>query len=696
MAKSQSKQPASAIAPAEPPLNIDDLTERAIAKFAARSRDEYSREEVKQVVAGLDLAKLRPTRKVPRLLIRRLKFTGTKTLGGVDSAIDYDQTFKSGVNALIIEDNLVGKSSVLKTIKFAMTGSDDEYDSEVRRWIKEIWLQFSLDDKPYTILLARREDGLHGRLAPGDHECPIEKVPKAAASRGFYHRGDAEVQQALDSFFVQEFGLATLGWNRANASGDGGSIEVWAKWTTYFQALRIPDDDHTYLLCKPEYANQDLVLFSAFLGLHLSEPLNQLSMDSAALRKQKAFSDEQAAELTKKKEELAKKRTALRQQLAALDAEQARRMKVITGGNLAQQLVEAQGKYVEVNAEVKEIEEQSKTLSSQAQQATATARRLREQIDLSRLLTGLDVKICPNCARGIEAGAVQREKESHQCRLCVRPVPAADEDEEAVLEAAAKNFDQQATELKARVAEVNRELVTARKQAENAQSLTETLQKTINEGVTKGLPTPEENDKRGKLHEEIGGINQEIAGIDRTLSGGSAENHERKGKIIEKVQVVLKEEADLRNQEIERRLNELATEVIKALRADQITGIKCYATGKVKLTKHGELVSFSGIKNPGERYRAKLALFLAMMRLGCEAGIGRHPGLLLLDQLGTSELVTSDLEASAAALRRIEEQFSDRVQIICFTTKAEFRAATVPDKVYGHRVVGKDGKKYAF
>ena len=191
--------------------------------------------------------------------------------------------------------------------------------------------------------------------------------------------------------------------------------------------------------------------------------------------------------------------------------------------------------YQAAEARRKEIEEQAKTLSSQAQQATATARRLREQIDLSRLLTGLDVKICPNCARGIEAAAVEREKDSHQCRLCVRPVPAADEDEEAVLQAAAKDYDQQAAQLKARAAEVNRDLAAARKRAENAQSLTETLQKTINEGVTKGLPTPEENDKRGKLHEEIGGINQEIAGIERALSGGSAENHERKGKIIEKV-----------------------------------------------------------------------------------------------------------------------------------------------------------------
>lgn|GEM_PF-2038390 len=697
MAKTAKKKDEAAAVPSDQPLSIDDITERTLGRFAAKAREDIPRDEVRQVVAGLNLAKIQPPRKVPRLVVRRLKFKGVKTLEGNESAIDYDQPFQTGVNVLVIEDNLVGKSSILKTIKFALTGNDEEYDQEIRRWITDIWLQFSLDDRPYTVLLARREDGLHGRLVSGDHDCPIDKVPKASAAKGFYHRGEAEVQQALESFFVREFGLASLGWNQASPARDGGSIKVWASWLTYFHALRIPDDNHAYLLCKPEYANQDQLLFSAFLGLHLSEPLNQLSMESAAIRKRKEFTEEQAREIAAKKEGLSKRRTAIRQQLAALDAEQARRLEVITGGDLAAQLVEAQGKFVEGSAEVAEIEEQLRTLTSQMQQSTATARRLREQIDLSRELTGLEVRICPNCARRIDSEAMQRETETHQCRLCVRPVPSAREDEAATLEAAARDYDQRAADLKGRIAEVNHDLAEARNKAEGLHSLTETLRTTIKESVTKGLPTREEAERRARLHEEIGGINQEIADIDRSLEGGGrSEDHDQRAKIIEKVQLVLKEEADQRNRDIETRLNELATEVIKALRADQISGVKCYPTGVVKLTKNEEFVAFSKIMNPGERYRAKLALFLAMMRLGCEAGVGRHPGFLMLDQLGAAEMVPPDLQASAAALKRIEDEYSDRVQILCFTAKSEFRQATVAGKVYGHRIVGANGKKYAF
>ena len=210
------------------------------------------------------------------------------------------------------------------------------------------------------------------------------------------------------------------------------------------------------------------------------------------------------------------------------------------------------------------------------------------------------------------------------------------------------------------------------------------------------LTSPEELERRGKIHEEIGEINYENKGLEQSMLEFSTVHHEHRAKILDKVREVIREEADERNRELEMRLKRTGEDVIMALGAEQITGIKCHPTGVVKLTKNGDDISFSKIMNPGERYRAKLALFLAMMRLGCEAGIGKHPGFLMLDQLGGAEMVPEDLKALAAALRRIEQEFSGRVQIICFTARPEFREATVPSKVYGHQGKVENGKKYAF
>jgi hypothetical protein len=79
----------------------------------------------------------------------------------------------------------------------------------------------------------------------------------------------------------------------------------------------------------------------------------------------------------------------------------------------------------------------------------------------------------------------------------------------------------------------------------------------------------------------------------------------------------------------------------------------------------------------------KLAFFLAMMRLGRVKGAGRHPGFLMIDQPGSDEIVDADFAALARVLREIDQAFSAELQIICFTARPQFGAATAQEKVYG-------------
>ncbi len=680
-----------------PPLSIDDITDRAYAKFSARSREDISRGDVREVVAGLDLGKLRPSRQVPRLVVRRLRITGTKRpVGQKPSAINYDQEFAPGVNVILIEHNLVGKSSILKTIKFALTGDDEDYDADVREWIREVWLEFTLDDREYTILLARRENGLHGMLVPGRKGCPIEEVPPAESALGFYNKGPEEIQTGLREFFVHEFGLATLGWNQAHRSGDGRSSECWASWRTFFHALRIPDDNHTYLLCRPDpgIGNQELLLFSAFLGLHLIEPLNKLSMEASAIRKSTAAKEENAEKSAERIAELNRRRRELQAELNALDDDLQRRLSVLLGGDLSQKIVETEVELATADAEVKLLQEQLQNLTIQMCQQRANARRLREQIELSCELSGIEVRLCPHCTQGIEAAAVEREKKVHKCRVCSKQVPQAPEEEAEILEAVAVQCEQRADALQANYEDVSEQIVEARQAADVARRRAEATRRGPTGGITADTLT-QDNERRGALNRQIGGIEQELSTLTHPTEPGAGDP-ETRAKIIDKVQEVLKAEADLKNATIQHRLNEIAQPVIAAMQAHEIGGITCSPMGVVRLTKSGKPIAFGKIMNPGERFRAKLALFLAMMQLSCDAGFGRHPGFLLIDQLGGPEVVAPDLRASAAALKRIDEDFGEKVQIICCTARTEFAKATAEEKIYGPTVSGPGDKEYAF
>lgn len=680
-----------------PALNTDDITDRAFARFGSKLRGQFARGDVREVVASLDLRKLRPSQKVPRLVVRWLRFTGTKTpTGKKASAIDYTRTFAPGVNVVVIEDNLVGKSTILKTIKFALTGDDGDYDDDVKGWIKDIWLRFTLDDREFTILLARREDGLHGALVPGEKDCVIEDIPAGESSIGFRCKGAEDIQEELRSFFIHEFKLATMGWTQAHPSKDGRASECWVTWQTFFQALRIPDDDHNYLLCRPDpgLGNQEQLLFSAFLGLHLIEPLNQLSMEASSIKKKSAAKEEDTDKIAERKRKLNRQRKDLQTQLTALDDDLNRRLSVLLGGDLSLQIVEAEAELAAADVEVKGLEDQLQNMKTQVLQQRATARRLREQIALSGELSGIEVSLCPHCTQGINAAAVDREREFSKCRVCAKALPEAPEEEAAILEGAAVQFEQRASAIQAGQDEVNEQLTDARKAAEAARHRAQTLRSAPKKGVSPEDLT-RDNEARASLNRQIGAIDHELATLERS-SDPEAGEREKRAKIIERVQIVLKEEADTKNEAIQKRLNELVQPVVAALRANEIGGVNCSPMGVVRLTKGGKQISFTKIKNPGERFRAKLALYLAMMQLGCEPGFGRHPGFLLIDQLGTAEIVPVDLEASAVALKHIDDNFGEKVQIICCTARPEFKKATAATKIYGPTAAEPRGKKYAF
>ncbi len=675
-------------------LNQPSHLVETISKAVHESCKKYdiTRAEVETIVGDLNLHKTLPG-KVPRLVVRRLRFQGVKTLDGATSQIDYDQTFESGVNFLLIEHNLVGKSTVFKTIKFALTGNDDDYDAVVRQWLHEIWLEFTLGDSDYTVLLSRHDDGLRGKLATGRHQCRIDELPQSA-SVIFDYQGNADIQTALQDFFFSKFALPTLGWNQATTGYRGGNTDVTASWRTYFQALRVPDDNHSYLLSK--HANQDGLLFSAFLGLTWNEPLNQLSMAASSIKKRIQAYDEEPTDSANAKRELHQQLADALAEIKQIEETQSTRLAALTDPHPIERLTEVNAQIVAASSAVDDYKAQRDNLKTKMQTWNARARRLREQIMIGRALTGLNVTFCPNCDHRVAPEEVKREEDGNSCRLCDHPVGAGNESDLEAIQASAENCEKRAKQMKAEMQAVNAHIRANNSQIENCIKERERLKETIKSRIAVELPTALEKENLGTLHQTIGRIEQQLATLENEDEGQSLTMDRRQVYLIDKVKKHLQEHATCLNREIHQRLAELVMEIVTALQANQISGLNCSPMGAVKLTKNGQQIPFSGIKNPGERYRVKLAVLLALIRLGSETEYGRHPGLLMLDQLGATEMVSKDLRALAASLNTIDESYSDSVQIIAFTSCSEFRNATDPAKVYGHRVEGDDGKLYAF
>lgn len=73
----------------------------------------------------------------------------------------------------------------------------------------------------------------------------------------------------------------------------------------------------------------------------------------------------------------------------------------------------------------------------------------------------------------------------------------------------------------------------------------------------------------------------------------------------------------------------------------------------------------------------RIATLLALLRVGKETGVGRHPGLLLLDSAGAQETIDVDLAEVLSQLKDICDETPD-LQVITATAKRDLATAVIP------------------
>jgi hypothetical protein len=604
-------------APAERPT----LTQPALAKLAYEKlgpvvKKQVTEQEVLAAISRIEFADLACKVKVPRLLVTRLRFSGEVCLSGKKPRpFTYDQTFLPGVNVILVQKNGAGKSSILKTIKFALTGDDGEYDDGVRSWIENIWLHFNLDSQPYTTLLSKVDGVWHGMLADREECRPLGEALEDVVRRNKRLVGTKAIQEALGKFFFQHYALASLGWTRKNPQNESQISECEASWRTYFQALRVKDDDHKYLLCGPEpaLAHQDSLLFTAYLGLQFAEPINRISVETSLIEKARGANEDEAAELREKKARLEEEQRELQRQITTLEARQSARMDAFLSGDATVRLAEIEAKRQREDAQILACQDRIRSLASEAQRERADAQRLRTLIELRRQFTGLDVTICPRCAKPVSEHAIGREQTSYECRLCSEPAGDASAQGAERMEAKAQECLKRAEGIQQLHTEASQRLRQLQNEKERDGSTADVLRQAARLGAQSARPTEEEKAESSRLNREFGKFTQQIWDIDQELAPSSDSTEPRKKtNILNVIKAALTEEAEVRNQATLARLSEITTGVINAIGAKEFTALQFSAVGKITFIKNDSTISFTALNNPGERFRVKLAVLLAL------------------------------------------------------------------------------------
>ncbi len=95
-----------------------------------------------------------PVASTPKhFLLKRIRITGTKTIEGVESPIDFEwKDLDSGVWAILSDENLRGKSSIIQIVRGCLRGNlSNSVQADVYKWLRSVEMDFRIDEQDFRL-----------------------------------------------------------------------------------------------------------------------------------------------------------------------------------------------------------------------------------------------------------------------------------------------------------------------------------------------------------------------------------------------------------------------------------------------------------------------------------------------------------------------------------------------------------------
>lgn len=635
------------------------------ARIAARGK--VPAERVRNVFAtyGLPLvstpARLRPLR------IRRLRVAGVRT-GEIDPGpFDSELMFDNGVTALVAS-NFRGKTSVLELVTWCLRGTPRELGVGVRAWLTALDLDVEVAGQPLgfrldlsqgsiasaVVLSAPDVDRLAGRRT-ADGPAEVTTLLRAA--------NDASFGEQVQALMMDRLDLHPL-VNSVNGTGTQTH-----GWPSYYAAIYLQAGGDRTLLGDQSFGGLAGRLLQVFLDLPATSVLTRVkTARDIRMAEDETRTAAARAAVTARADERAAVDNALataRAHLSSLDP-------MPMGPSLTELAAEARARAGQV-ADAQEGWNEAEALHRAArrtrQQDAKDLNDVTESLTARLLFHGLNPQVCPRCDQDIADERREQERTAHACAVCARPVQGADADREDVIaEARARLEGSTAIEAKALAAleAVERDLSdkTAAlqdcqerlRQAQSASDLLERL--AAQEAVTR---------LEGALS------------VLPSLPDVVADPAEAEAiAVLKAAAAVLDDDSKTAADEVFQELNTEIALLGRQFGIDSLERVEINRAGQLKVFKDGGAQDWFKNQPAGGRLRLRIAVVIALLRVGARHQISTHPGLLLIDSPKAEEV--QDLNAHTLVSELSELARAEGLQIIITTTDAVLAHDVLPSE----------------
>ncbi|MEZ7498175.1 hypothetical protein QO200_05420 [Flavobacterium sp. Arc3] len=636
------------------------------------------------------------------LSLTYISFNGEKSTTEKQSysgnQINFEQEIQSGIN-IWIADNLKGKSSVLKVIKYALTGNNS-LKPNIKKWIKHIIINFKIGNKHYTIYL-NTEGRLNAFLLNGTFKKPNE-IEDHKDQIIIQAKSETEYQEKIQDFFFKQFSYYSLKWTQKSSSKDSNELlESSASWSTYFKSIFLESKDSASLI----FGGQEKKVFEMLMGLELTYPINRLGLKKDMLNdkkgKQNLFSKMDIKQISIDKQNLELDLDILNKQLETLKDEKPISInKLYSDYNIILKEIELTNKIsldyennnhllrklfnslgskrssneVELNRIKKEIEKINKQIIS-----------IEEYLDIGIFFSNLDIKHCPSCNHTVSEHKKRTQTEEHKCTLCNEGVEESEIDKEVYndkidrLKSLKLKFIEESNILIEDIKVINLKYDEENKKIVNLEAKRIELKDTIllNEdlrkiekliNIEKGKITPD-NLKRENIIKEKAIIEYKISELDKSTQKPKLSiDFDKQIKLLDTAIIKLNSLRYKIGENILKRLSELMLSEINDFGLKSITEIKISEKFEIQYKQDGDFISFNNIAE-GEQLRAKIAFYLSLIQLDIEKNFGRHTRFLIIDSPSKEEADANFLNGLSSVLKSIEERYGDELQILIGTAE---------------------------
>ncbi|SFU15513.1 hypothetical protein SAMN05444141_11141 [Pseudovibrio denitrificans] len=610
---------------------------KAVAKKIGRPA-----KEVNETLARYSIEPAGAAPSARPLRVVRVAFSGSKTIDEQEVPFDFEWDVDSnGVWGILAEENLVGKSSILQVILWALRGRSKSLTATVKNWIQHVDVTFRVDERYLRVTFDVEDEDPSGNIAFGSSA-------ETAINREF--DGTEEFQEIMQEFMLSGLGLEPIPASQVAAGRIIAYDDGWAAYTGAF----LTDADSDAII--GEQVGNDLIqrLLQVYIGIPWVRTFFQARRHTRLLEQDSTVRRRALRGLGGKSLE------DLESDLADVNA----KLEDEGASNLASQQLNA------AHIERDELANKLETLSTSVSDAKTTAVKCRQsRIDAEQAVNALAEETaaskffglltphsCPRCSAKIEVDKLKKEQDTNECSVCTEVLVQADPNAAAAEKLRrderlkdAKKTERDAERFVKRLVEKQ----VAAREALDAVGQTLTRLAAAGTAADAGLLQSEKDRLEGMIQAVTAILEAEDDTADDLLIVRAAQN-EAEERVKQASISVMAE------------ISEEVTRLAKALGIRDVESVTLKRNAHVNVVKGGSVSKWKDL-SPGEKLRLRIATVIALSRGPKSLGMGRHPGLLLIDSPGREEMQQEHLEETIAELVNLTKEYPDYQMFIAMT-----------------------------